>query len=272
VARIAIINGCVVTMDPARRIVDGRTVPTDGATIHAITPPGSVDLGAVDTVVDATGCAVLPGFINSHTHLYHTFGRTLGAGQSFPVWLANQRRLVAQYTGDDFDACIAAPDMMKVVGPLGKVLGPRGLMPSPRAGTVTPEVAKTVREYKAGKVEFRNDAGGIIHAVVGKLSFDATKLAENRSMPPVAKPRAPKRSDRNPDTGPATRNPAVPQAGSQISSVGCGALIVGQRFGRCGQGLHQALDQGGPVHVAVETDHVEPRQAGALHDSKGVVC
>ena len=64
----------------------------------------------------------------------------------------------------DFDACIAAPDMMGMVGPLGNVLGPRGLMPSPRAGTVTPEVAKTVREYKAGKVEFRNDAGGIVHA------------------------------------------------------------------------------------------------------------
>lgn len=79
----------------------------------------------------------------------------------------------------DFDVCIAAPDMMGVVGPLGKVLGPRGLMPSPRAGTVTPDIAKVVKEYKAGKVEFRNDAGGIVHAVVGKLSFDQAKLAEN---------------------------------------------------------------------------------------------
>lgn len=79
----------------------------------------------------------------------------------------------------DFDACIAAPDMMKVVGPLGRILGPRGLMPSPRAGTVTPDVGKTVKEYKAGKVEFRNDSSGNIHAVVGKLSFDAPKLVEN---------------------------------------------------------------------------------------------
>jgi large subunit ribosomal protein L1 len=79
----------------------------------------------------------------------------------------------------EFDACIASPDMMGVVGPLGRVLGPRGLMPSPRAGTVTPDVAKVVKEYKAGKVEFRNDAGGIVHAVVGKLSFDANKLREN---------------------------------------------------------------------------------------------
>ena len=79
----------------------------------------------------------------------------------------------------DFDACIAAPDMMGVVGRLGKVLGPRGLMPSPRSGTVTQDVAKVVGEYKAGKVEFRNDSGGNVHAVVGKLSFDVTKLQEN---------------------------------------------------------------------------------------------
>lgn len=79
----------------------------------------------------------------------------------------------------EFDVCIAAPDMMGLVGPLGKVLGPRGLMPSPRAGTVTPDVAKVVREYKAGKVEFRNDSGGNVHAVVGKLSFEPEKLKEN---------------------------------------------------------------------------------------------
>ena len=79
----------------------------------------------------------------------------------------------------DFDVCIASPDMMGVVGPLGRVLGPRGLMPSPRAGTVTPDVAKAVSEYKAGKVEFRNDAGGNIHAVVGRLSFSAKQLEEN---------------------------------------------------------------------------------------------
>jgi large subunit ribosomal protein L1 len=79
----------------------------------------------------------------------------------------------------EFDACIASPDMMGVVGPLGRVLGPRGLMPSPRAGTVTPDVARVVKEYKAGKVEFRNDSGGIVHAVVGKLSFEPNKLEEN---------------------------------------------------------------------------------------------
>jgi large subunit ribosomal protein L1 len=79
----------------------------------------------------------------------------------------------------DFDVCIAAPDMMGLVGPLGKVLGPRGLMPSPRAGTVTADIRKTVSEYKAGKVEFRNDPTGIVHAVVGKASFDEAKIVEN---------------------------------------------------------------------------------------------
>ncbi|MCH2180844.1 MAG: 50S ribosomal protein L1 [Mariniblastus sp.] len=81
----------------------------------------------------------------------------------------------------DFDVCIASPDMMGVVGPLGRVLGPRGLMPSPRAGTVTPDVATAVTEYKAGKVEFRNDSGGNIHAVVGRMSFEPKQLEENIS-------------------------------------------------------------------------------------------
>ncbi|MBA3316218.1 MAG: 50S ribosomal protein L1 [Planctomycetaceae bacterium] len=79
----------------------------------------------------------------------------------------------------DFDVAIATPDMMGVVGPLGRVLGPRGLMPSPRAGTVTTDVATTVREYKAGKVEFRADKGGVVHCVVGRMSFDESKLVEN---------------------------------------------------------------------------------------------
>ena len=79
----------------------------------------------------------------------------------------------------EFDVCIASPDMMGVVGPLGRVLGPRSLMPSPRAGTVTPDVAKAVAEYKAGKVEFRNDTGGNIHAVLGRLSFTPEQLQDN---------------------------------------------------------------------------------------------
>ena len=79
----------------------------------------------------------------------------------------------------NFDVCIATPDMMGVVGPLGRILGPRGLMPAPRNGTVTMDVAKVINEYKAGKVEFRNDKGGNVMAIVGKLSFTEEQLAEN---------------------------------------------------------------------------------------------
>ncbi|MGA2772109.1 MAG: 50S ribosomal protein L1 [Bryobacteraceae bacterium] len=79
----------------------------------------------------------------------------------------------------DFDAVIATPDMMRSVGKLGKVLGPRGLMPNPKTGTVTMDVVKALKEIKAGKVEFRVDKTGIIHAPVGKISFEAGKLIEN---------------------------------------------------------------------------------------------
>jgi len=79
----------------------------------------------------------------------------------------------------DFDRCIATPDMMPVVGRLGKVLGPRGLMPNPRVGTVTPDVKKAVEDAKGGAVEFRVEKAGIIHAGVGKASFSETQLLEN---------------------------------------------------------------------------------------------
>src|SRR6266403_917105 len=79
----------------------------------------------------------------------------------------------------DFDAVIATPDMMRLVGGLGKVLGPRGLMPNPKTGTVTFDVKTAVKETKAGKVEYRTDKTGVIHAAVGKVSFDADKIADN---------------------------------------------------------------------------------------------
>jgi large subunit ribosomal protein L1 len=79
----------------------------------------------------------------------------------------------------DFDAVVATPDMMRAVGRLGKVLGPRGLMPNPKTGTVTVDIAKAVREIKAGKVEFRVDKTGIVHAPIGKSSFAAERLVEN---------------------------------------------------------------------------------------------
>jgi large subunit ribosomal protein L1 len=79
----------------------------------------------------------------------------------------------------DFDRCIATPDMMGVVGRLGKVLGPRGLMPNPKLGTVTMDVAQAVSEQKSGKVEYRVDKAGIVHVAVGKASFDASQLVDN---------------------------------------------------------------------------------------------
>jgi len=79
----------------------------------------------------------------------------------------------------DFDVLIVSPDMMAAVGKLGKVLGPKGLMPNPKTGTVTPELAKAVQEFKSGKVEFRMDKGGALHIILGKLSFDAANLKKN---------------------------------------------------------------------------------------------
>jgi len=79
----------------------------------------------------------------------------------------------------DFDVCIATPDMMGTVGKLGRILGPRGLMPNPKVGTVTADVARAVREAKAGKVEYRVDKAGVVHCRVGRVSFDHAKLQEN---------------------------------------------------------------------------------------------
>jgi len=79
----------------------------------------------------------------------------------------------------DFDAAVATPDVMSKVGPLGKILGPRGLMPNPKSGTVTFDVARAVREVKGGRVEFRTDKAGIVHAPIGKVSFDDRGLYEN---------------------------------------------------------------------------------------------
>ncbi|HMN95487.1 MAG TPA: 50S ribosomal protein L1 [Phycisphaerales bacterium] len=94
---------------------------------------------------------------------------------------AGAEDLVSKIEGGwmDFDVAVASPDMMRVVSRLGKVLGPKGLMPSPKAGTVTPDVASAVREYSAGKQEFRNDDGGNIHCVIGKMSFPEGDLATN---------------------------------------------------------------------------------------------
>ena len=94
---------------------------------------------------------------------------------------AGGEELIAKIQGGwvDFDVAVAAPDMMRLVSKLGRILGPKGLMPSPKAGTVTPDVATAVKEYSAGKLEYRNDDGGNIHCVVGKTSFSDEDIVAN---------------------------------------------------------------------------------------------
>ena len=94
---------------------------------------------------------------------------------------AGGEELVAKIDGGwmEFDVAVASPDMMRVVSRLGRALGPKGLMPSPKAGTVTPDVLTAVKEYSAGKLEYRNDDGGNIHCVIGKMSFSEGDLLEN---------------------------------------------------------------------------------------------
>ncbi|MGQ0848085.1 MAG: 50S ribosomal protein L1 [Actinomycetota bacterium] len=96
--------------------------------------------------------------------------------------LVGGKELVAEIAAGrelDFDLAIATPDMMAEVGKLGRILGPRGLMPNPKAGTVTPDVAKAVGEFKAGRIEYRNDRFGNVHVPVGKASFEASQLIDN---------------------------------------------------------------------------------------------
>ncbi len=116
----------------------------------------------------------------------------------------------------DFDVVVASPDMMGLVGRLGKILGPRGLMPNPKAGTVTPDVAKAVTEAKAGKIEYRLDKTNIIHCPIGKASFGAAKLEENFSvlMDAIvkAKPAAAKGTYLKSCTVASTMGPGVPVA------------------------------------------------------------
>lgn len=154
-----------------------------------------VDTKQADQVV--RGSIVLPhGIGKSKTVLVFAQGENASIAEKAGADFVGAADLAEKIKGGwtDFDVAIATPDMMGLVGPLGRVLGPRGLMPSPRAGTVTTNVAETVREYKAGKVEFRADAGGIVHCVVGKLSFEPTSLVDNcealmkqlRAMKPAA--------------------------------------------------------------------------------------
>ncbi|MEB3223909.1 MAG: 50S ribosomal protein L1 [Candidatus Sericytochromatia bacterium] len=127
-----------------------------------------------------------------------TKGERIKEAEAAGADFVGAEEMIAKIEGGwmDFDLLVASPDIMGALGKLGKVLGPRGLMPSPKAGTVTTEIGKSVREFKAGKVEFRADKQGIVHVPVGKASFEAERLysnlgalydAINRSKPAAAK-------------------------------------------------------------------------------------
>ena len=128
------------------------------------------------------GSIVLPhGIGKSKRVLVFAQGQNIEVARTAGADHVGGKELADQIKGGwlDFDVAIASPDLMGVVGPLGKVLGPRGLMPSPRAGTVTSDLVTAVKEYKAGKVEFRVDSAGIVHCVVGKLTFTESQLIDN---------------------------------------------------------------------------------------------
>ncbi len=129
------------------------------------------------------GAVILPnGTGKSVRTLVFAKGDKADAAKEAGADFVGAEELVAKIQNEnwlDFDVVIATPDMMGVVGRLGKVLGPRGLMPTPKAGTVTPDVAKAVTEAKAGKIEYRLDKTNIIHCPIGKVSFGAEKLQEN---------------------------------------------------------------------------------------------
>jgi large subunit ribosomal protein L1 len=132
------------------------------------------------------GTIVLPnGLGKSKKVLVIASGEKLREAEQAGADIVGGEEIVARIQSEgwtDYDAVIATPDMMRSVGRLGKILGPRGLMPNPKTGTVTTDVAKAIQETKAGKVEFRVDKTGVIHAPVGKASFPHDKLLENAQM------------------------------------------------------------------------------------------
>ena len=128
------------------------------------------------------GAMVLPhGTGKSKTVLVFAKGPKVAEAEAAGADYVGGEEYVAKIQGGwtDFDVCVATPDMMGMVGRLGKILGPKGLMPNPKVGTVTPNVAQAVKNAKAGQVQFRADKAGIVHAPIGRASFEAARLATN---------------------------------------------------------------------------------------------
>lgn len=170
----------VVTIDQAVEVVKSFKTTKFDQTVELIVSLG-IDAKQADQMI--RGSLSLPHGVGKTKRVVafcpdHLVEKATAAG----AIRAGGQELVAAIEKEnfsDFDVAIATPDMMRFVGRLGKVLGPKGLMPSPKAGTVTNDLENAIREYAAGKVEFRNDAGGNVHAVVGKQSFEKQKLVDN---------------------------------------------------------------------------------------------
>jgi large subunit ribosomal protein L1 len=180
-------------IDRARKLVEARTYKLEEAAellrkAHYVKFDETVEL-VLNLGVDpkqsdqmVRGTVVLPhGLGKSKRVLVIASGEKVREAQEAGADFVGGDDMVQKITEGwtDYEAVIATPDMMKSAGKLGKVLGPRGLMPNPKTGTVTFEVARAVKEIKAGKVEFRLDKTGLIHSPVGKISFEAKNLAEN---------------------------------------------------------------------------------------------
>lgn len=158
-----------------KRIAFARFDETVELAIHL-----NVDPRKADQMV--RGTVVLPhGLGKSKRVAVIAAGEKVKEAEEAGADIVGSEDLVEKIKGGwlEFDALIATPDMMRLVGPLGKILGPRGLMPNPKAGTVTFDVKTAVREVKAGRIEFRVDKTGVVHAAIGKLSFETPKLVEN---------------------------------------------------------------------------------------------
>src|SRR5690348_16877705 len=180
-------------IEKARKLVEARAYKLGEAAellkkAHFVKFDETVEL-AINLGVDpkqsdqmVRGTVVLPnGLGKSKRVLVIAGGEKVREAQEAGADFVGGEDMVTKVSGGwtDYDAVIATPDMMKSAGRLGKVLGPRGLMPNPKTGTVTADVAKAIRETKAGKVEFRVDKAGIVHCPIGKIQFDGPKLAEN---------------------------------------------------------------------------------------------
>ena len=179
-AKSTVEEGKSYSLTDAVALIKGSPSPKFDETIDLAMNLG-VDPRHADQMV--RGAIVLPHGIGKDTRvLVFAKGGKEAEAKAAGADFVGGEELAKKITDEgwlDFERVIATPDMMSVVGRLGKVLGPRGLMPNPKVGTVTMDVSKAVKEAKAGKIEFRVEKAGIVHVPVGKKSFDAPKLADN---------------------------------------------------------------------------------------------